>query len=84
MIALEKSHQNLSDHNQILFRNRFKVNKNRFFRVNKLEIQVIVFMIMLTRSSEMIFNPMCYTGVVVDACMLNITYHNAYVNVNLS
>ena len=39
-----------------------KLLKNRFFLVKKLEIQVIVFMIMHTRSSERIFNPMHYTG----------------------
>ena len=31
--------------------------------MKKLEIQVIAFMIMLTRSSERIFNQMHYTGV---------------------
>ena len=41
---------------------RFEVNKNRFFPVKIWEIQVIVVMIMLTRSSYRIFNPMRYTG----------------------
>ena len=31
--------------------------------MKKLEIQVIVFIILLTRSSERIFNPMRYAGV---------------------
>ena len=39
-----------------------KFIKNRFFLVKKWKIQVIVFMIMLTRSSENICNPMCYSG----------------------
>ena len=36
--------------------------KNRFFQLKKWEIQVIIFIIMLTRSSKRIFNPMHYTG----------------------
>ena len=39
-----------------------KLVKNRLFLVKKLEIQVIVLMNMLTRSSETIFNPMRYSG----------------------
>ena len=35
---------------------------NRFFLVKKYEIQVSISMIMLTRSSERIFNPICYTS----------------------
>ena len=44
----------------------FKLIKNRFYLVEKLEIQVIEFMIMLTRSSERIVNPMRYTGVILS------------------
>ena len=40
----------------------FKLIKNRFFLVKKCEIQVIVSMVMLARSSEWIFNTMRYTG----------------------
>ena len=57
IFASEKSHQDQSDYSQFLFNKIFKVNKNIFFLVKKIEIQVIVFMIMFTRSSERIFNP---------------------------
>ena len=40
MIALEKSHQNLSDYNQFLFKNRFEVNKKSIFLVKKCEIKI--------------------------------------------
>ena len=63
MIASEKSHQNLSDYNQFLFKKDLKLTKNRFFLVKKWVIVVTVFMIMLSRSSERIFNPMRYTGI---------------------
>ena len=36
--------------------------KNIFFPFKTWEIQVILFLIMLTRASERIFNPMRYTG----------------------
>ena len=36
--------------------------ENRIFLVENREIQVIVFMIMTTRSSQRIFSPMRYTG----------------------
>ena len=39
-----------------------KLIKNKKFLVEKLEIQVIVFMIMPTLSSEWILDPMRYTG----------------------
>ena len=39
-----------------------KVDKNRLILVKNLKIQVIGFMIMLTRSSGRFFNPMRYTG----------------------
>ena len=48
----------------VFIKNDLKFIKNRFFLVKKLEIQVIVFMTMLTRSSERIFNPMRYTGII--------------------
>ena len=74
MIVSEKSHENYT----ISFYSKqdFKLIQNRFFRVKKLEIQVIVFMIMLTRSSERIFYPMRYTG--NDWLLLSVTcrrYH---------
>ena len=62
MIASEKPHQNLSDFNQFLFKEIFAVNKKQIFQVKNREIQVIVYMIMLICSSEKIFNPMLYTG----------------------
>ena len=40
----------------------FKVNKKQIFLGKKLEIQVIVFMIMLTRPSERIFNSTRYAN----------------------
>ena len=51
MIASEKSHQNLSDYNQFLFKKRIQVDKKQIFSCEKLEIQVRVFKIMLTHSS---------------------------------
>ena len=63
MIESEKSHQNLSDYNQLLFKKRFEINKKLFyFLVKKWAIQVIVFIIMITRCLERINNPMGYTG----------------------
>ena len=58
MIVSEKSHQNLSAvYIQFLFRKRFEFNKElRLFLEKKREIQVIISMIMLTRSSEGYFN----------------------------
>ena len=47
----------------LLFKNRFDVHiKLFFFLVNKLEIKVTVFMIMLNRFSERIFKPVRYAG----------------------
>ena len=53
MIVLKKSHQNLSDYMQFLFKKRrFELNKKwDFCLVKKLEIQEIIAIIMLTRSS---------------------------------
>ena len=36
MIALEKSHQNLSDYNQSLLKNRLEVNKKHIFSSEKI------------------------------------------------
>ena len=55
MIASEKSHQNLSDYSQFRLKKRFEVN-------GKMKIRVNITMIMFTRSSERIFNPLRYTG----------------------
>ena len=64
MIALEKSHQNLSDDTQFLLEKKFEVKKNGLFLVKKWEIQVIAFMIMLNSSSERIFNSSRYISIV--------------------
>ena len=64
MIASEKSHSNLSDYNELLLKKKdLKLIKNRYSLAKKSETQVIVFMIMLTRSSEKIFDSMRYTGI---------------------
>ena len=44
--------------------------KNRFFE-KKLKIQINVFMIMLTRSSNWIFNPMRYTDIIILRIEIN-------------
>ena len=46
---------------------KLKLIKTIFFPVKKWKIQVILFMNMLTRSSERIFNPMRYSGIVWTA-----------------
>ena len=69
MITLEKLHQNLLDYNPILFKKIFEVNKKIKILVKKGQIQVILFMIMLTRSLKTIFNPMRYTGNYIIMCM---------------
>ena len=61
MIASEKSHQNISEYSQILLKKYMKLIKKKIVQVKKREIKIIGFMIMLTRSSEGIFNPMHYT-----------------------
>ena len=48
---------------EFLLKKRFEVTKKQIFLVKKLEIQVIVSMIMLTRSSERIFNPKRYSSI---------------------
>ena len=69
MITLEKLHQNLLDYNPILFKKIFEVNKKIKILVKKGQIQVILLMIMLTRSLKTIFNPMRYTGNYIIMCM---------------
>ena len=49
----KKTHKNLSDYNQFLLKKRFEFKKKNYL-VKKREIQVIVFMINITRSSERI------------------------------
>ena len=73
MIVSEKSHQNLSDYTQFIFKKRFEFNikKKELFLVKEWEIQVIITMIMLTRSSERILNPWrwyCYICYVSWIC----------------
>ena len=52
-----------SDYKQFLLKKYLNlIEKKGLFLVEKWEIQVIISMIMLTRSSESIFNPMRYTG----------------------
>ena len=70
MNASEKSYQNLSYYNQFLFNKRFEVNKKKLSS-EKWEIQVIVFMIMLTGSSERIFNSMRYTVINFFKCCIH-------------
>ena len=77
MIVSKKSHQNLSDYiQQFLFKKRFKVDKKQIFLDENWEIQVIAFMNMLTRFSDRIFNPMCYTGYILklQTIVLNFWY----------
>ena len=63
MSVSEKSHTNLSGYIQFLFKKIFEFyKKGDFFAVKKGEIQIIITMIMITRSSERIFNPSRYTG----------------------
>ena len=62
MIASEKSHQNLSDL-QFYSKSDLNLTKNRFFLVKIGDNQVIISIIMLTRSSERIFNLMRNTGI---------------------
>ena len=58
MIVSEKSRQNLSDYIQLLFKITFEFNKKGIIYSEKIKNS----MIMLTRSSERIFNPSRYTG----------------------
>ena len=54
----KKTHQNLSDYKEFL------IIFFLCFSSEKREIQIIVFIIMLTRSSERIFHPMRCTGII--------------------
>ena len=65
MIVSEKSYQNNSDYVQFVIKNRFEVDKKGIISSKKWLIQVIISIIVLTRSSERIFNPMRYTGYTV-------------------
>ena len=65
MIASEMSYQNLSGYYQFLFKKRFKVYKKQIYSSVKIRISVnFIYMVMLNRFSERIFNPSCYIGVV--------------------
>ena len=54
--------------------NRFELNKKQIFLVKKRDNQIIVLMIMLTRSSERIFNLMRCIGFVLYLCILSIFF----------
>ena len=62
LIVSEKSNKNLSDYIQFILKKSFEVNRKGIFSIEKLEIQEIIFKIMLTRSSEKICNQMRYMG----------------------
>ena len=47
----------------VFIKQKFEVNKKQIFSSEEMKIQVIVFMILFTRSSERIFNSMRYTGI---------------------
>jgi len=64
----------------VVIKKRFEVDKNQIFSSEKGEFQVIVFMIMLTRSSERIFNPMRYTDRIMNTC----SYRGADTSVTIS
>ena len=70
MIGLVKSHLNLSDYSQFIFKKGCEVNKKNRFIIARKKMQVIIFMIIVTRSSERIFIPMRYTDVswTCDVC----------------
>ena len=57
-----KSHQHLSDYIHFCIQKDLKLIKDRFFLGEKWEIQLIISMTMLTRSSEIFFNPMPFSG----------------------
>ena len=50
----------------ILTRKIYFLSKKYLTLIRNREIQVITCMVMLTRSSERILNPMCYTGYIYD------------------
>ena len=66
MIVSEKSPRNLSDYIQFLFKIFFNLIKKGTISSEKLEIQLIMTIIMLTRFSERIFNPSRYSSIRVD------------------
>ena len=83
MIVSEKSHQNLSDNIQFLFKKKIEfIKKQEWFLVKKLEIQVIISTIMLIRSSERIFNPSRYTGIYIYIYIYAPQY-KSYLNENV-
>ena len=61
--CIGKSHQNLSEYNQFLLKKRFEVDGEKMRNSGNF------FTIMLTRSSERIFYPMRYTGLIVHKCL---------------
>ena len=63
MISSKKTNQNLSDYNHFLFIKRLEVNNNQIFSSEKLRNSDNWVSIMITRSSERIFNPMRYNGI---------------------
>ena len=73
MIASKKTQQNTSGCNPFLFEKGFKLNKKLTFLVKHWEIQVIVSIFMLTRFSQMIFNPMRNTGIFVSMQRMFVT-----------
>ena len=63
MIVSEKSHQNLSEYIQFLINKHLYSIKKRTISSEKMRNSGNYnYMIMLTRSSERIFNPSRYTG----------------------
>ena len=46
----------------VLIQTKCEVDQKRFYLVKNWEIQIILFMIMFTRSPERIFNPIRYSG----------------------
>ena len=68
MIASEKTHQSLSDYKQFLLK------KKQILSSEKLRNSGNCILIMLTRYSEIIFNPMRYTGLITG----NVIYYSMY------
>ena len=56
-----------------------QLRKNKYFLVKKLEIQIFVYIIMLTRSSERIFKLMRYTGM-YNRKLKEIKFYNDGIN----
>ena len=75
LIVSEKSHQNQSDYIQFLLKKKIHSMKKWIISSEKKrEIQLIICKIMLTHSSERIFNPSHYNGLKF--------YHVLYNNVS--